>query len=107
MSFFGNEARRHPTSSLLCNHECMPVQIIRNEAPQEIQATLAAAIASAIGARKGLWEIDTTSSPDANAWDIEVIGPHNFYWARRFSAEDRDADVIAEAIRAAVVHQAA
>jgi hypothetical protein len=36
-----------------------------------------------------------------------VMGPANFHWARRFSAEDRDADVIAAAIRDAIYERAA
>jgi len=43
----------------------------------------------------------------ANAWDIEIFGPGNFHWARRFSGEDRDVDVISEAVHAAVLDQAA
>ncbi len=66
-----------------------------------------AGIFSAIGDRKGLWEVDITSELKANAWDIEIFGPNNFYWARRFSGKDRDADVISAAIRDAVIAQAA
>jgi len=85
----------------------MPVQIVRNEVPAGVQQSLAAGIFSAIGDRPGLWEVDITSELKANAWDIEVFGPNNFYWARRFSGLDRDAQVISEAIRNAVYEQAA
>lgn len=85
----------------------MPIQIVRNEVPQALQPQLAAGISAAIGRRKGLWEVDITSELEANAWDIEIIGPHNFHWARRFSGEDRDVDVISLAIRAAVPRRAA
>jgi hypothetical protein len=85
----------------------MPIQIVRNEVPQDLQKPVAKGIFSAIGNRDGLWEIDITSELEANAWDVEVFGPNNFHWARRFSGEDRDADVIAEAIRYAALDQAA
>jgi hypothetical protein len=68
---------------------------------------LAQGISSAIGRRSGLWEVDITSELQASAWDIEIFGPDNFYWARRFSGEDRDVEVISEAIRSAVLDQAA
>ena len=85
----------------------MAIQIVRNEVPQALQRHLATGISSAIGSRKGLWEVDITSELEANAWDVEVVGPDSFHWARRFSGEDRDIEVISEAIRAAVIHQAA
>jgi len=85
----------------------VPIQIVRNEVPQALQRSLATGISSAIGSRKGLWEVDIESELEANAWDVEIMGPHNFHWARRFSGEDRDAEVISEAVRAAVLEQAA
>jgi hypothetical protein len=85
----------------------VPIQIVRNEVPLALQRALAEGISSAIGSRKGLWEVDITSELEANAWDCEVAGPDNFHWARRFSGGDRDIDVISEAIRAAVIDQAA
>ena len=91
----------------LCSSENMPIEIVRNELPQHLQAAVAEGIFSAIGDREGLWEIDITSELKANAWDVEVMGPNNFHWARRFSGEDRDPDVIFEAIRSAVLDQAA
>ena len=85
----------------------MPIQIVRNEVPQALQKPLAAGISSAIGNRAGLWEVDIAAELEANAWDIEVFGPNKFYWARRFSGADRDVEVISEAIRSAVLEQAA
>jgi hypothetical protein len=81
--------------------------MIRNEVPQAFQKELTRGIFSAIGNRDGLWEVDITSELEANAWDIEIMGPDDFYWARRFSGEDRDAEVISAAIHAAVFDQAA
>jgi len=85
----------------------VPIQFVRNEVPQALQRHLVMGISSVIGGRKGNWEVDIASEPAASAWDVEVTGPRGFYWARRFSAEDRDVEVIAEAIRAALIDQAA
>jgi hypothetical protein len=85
----------------------MPIQIVRNEVPQPLQHRLVTGILTAIGPCEGLWEIDIAADLDANAWDVEITGPDKFYWARRFSGEDRDVDVISEAIRDAVASRAA
>jgi hypothetical protein len=85
----------------------MPIEIVRNEVPQAQQGPVARGIFSAIGNREGLWEIDITSELKAHAWDVEVFGPNSFHWARRFSGEDRDAEVIAAAIRDALLAEAA
>ena len=81
--------------------------MIRNEVPQAYQEQLTRGIFSAIGDREGLWEIDITSELEANAWDVEIMGPDDFYFARRFSGEDRDPEVISATIHAAVLDQAA
>jgi hypothetical protein len=83
------------------------IQIVRNEVPERLQKIVARGISSAIGDRHGLWEIDITSELQANAWDVEIMGPKNFHWARRFSGEDRDVQVISAAIRDAVRDRAA
>ncbi len=85
----------------------MPIEIIRNEVPQALQQGVAHAVIAAIGDRPGLWEIDITCELKASAWDLEIFGPRSFYWARRFSGKDRDADVIAQAIHTAVQARAA
>ena len=85
----------------------MPIQVVRNEVPSASQEELTRGIFSAIGSRDGLWEVDITCELEANAWDIEIMGPNDFYWARRFSGEDRDTEVISAAIHAAVLDQAA
>jgi hypothetical protein len=48
----------------------MALQVVRNEVPQELQRDLVTGISSAIGGRKGLWELDITSESEANAWDV-------------------------------------
>ena len=85
----------------------MAIEIVRNEVPERFQGPVRRGIFSAISNRPGLWEIDITNELEANAWDVEVFGPNNFHWARRFSGGDRDPDVISEAIRSAVWDQAA
>ena len=85
----------------------MAVQIKRNGLPIDVREAIVRTISSAIGDVKGVWQLDLTSEASANAWDVEVYGPQKFHWARRFSGEDRDADVIAEAVRDAVMGQAA
>jgi hypothetical protein len=72
-----------------------------------IRESIARGISSAIGDSDRIWQVDITSEAKANAWDVEVQGPNEFHWARRFSGEDRDAEVISEAIRSAVHDQAA
>ena len=85
----------------------MPVEIQRNELPPVLRDTVAEGIFSAIGDSHAIWQVALTSEPEANAWDVELRGPNKFYWSRRFSGGDRDADVISEAIRSAVLDQAA
>jgi hypothetical protein len=85
----------------------MSVQIVRNEVPQHVQQQLAKGISTAIGSQEGLWVVDITSESEANAWDVEVVGPDHFHWGRRFSGEDRDTEVIVEAIRQSVFDRAA
>jgi hypothetical protein len=85
----------------------MSIRIQRNELPPDVAGTVARGILSAIGDADGLWHVDIALEERANAWDIEVLGPNHFYWARRFSGEDRDAQVIAEAVRSAVLDRAA
>ena len=85
----------------------MPVEIQRNELPPLLRDTVAKGIFSAIGDSEGIWQVALTSEPEANAWDVELRGPKTFHWARRFSGGDRDADVISEAVRSAVLDQAA
>ena len=85
----------------------MPVVIQRNDLPPDLRESVVKEIVSAIGERKGIWLLDMTWEPPANAWDIEVFGPNRFHWSRRFSGEDRDAEVISEAVRSTVLDQAA
>jgi hypothetical protein len=85
----------------------MPVEIQRNELPPLLRDSVAKGIFSAMGDSQGIWQVGLTSEPEANAWDVEVRGPNSFQWSRRFSGGDRDADVISEAVRSAVLDQAA
>jgi len=85
----------------------MSVQIQRNDLPPDAREPVNSAVLSAIGEVEGVWLISMTAEPAANAWDIEVQGPNGFHWERRFSGGDRDADVISEAVRSAVLDRAA
>ena len=85
----------------------MPVEIKHNELPPLLRDTVVKGIFSAIGASQGIWQVELLSEPEANAWDVEVQGPNHFHWSRRFSGADRDADVIAAAVRSAALDQAA
>lgn len=85
----------------------MPIQIQRNEVPPGVRKAVAKGIFSAIGDKQGIWQVDITSEAKANAWDVEVQGPNEFHWARRFSGGDQDPEVISEAVRSAVLDQAA
>jgi hypothetical protein len=87
----------------------MSIRIQRNELPPGPAEAVAKGILSAIGDGEagGSWNVDITSEDRAYAWDVEVVGPNHFYWARRFSGEDRDAQVISAAVRSAVLDRAA
>jgi hypothetical protein len=85
----------------------MSVQIRKNETPVSERELVAKGILSAIGESQDLWQVEITLDSKNNAWDVEVQGPNEFHWARRFSGADRDAEVISEAVRSAILDQAA
>jgi hypothetical protein len=85
----------------------MSIQIVRNEVPPDTRTAVTRGIFSAIGDSAGLWRVEITAEEKANAWDVEIQGPNEFHWSRRFSGEDRDPDVIREAARSAVFDRAA
>jgi hypothetical protein len=102
-----NGIQPHQQWKAPCTEYLVPIQVVRNEVPQAFQAQLTRGIFSAIGSRGGLWEVDIISELEAKAWDVEITGPDDFYFARRFSGEDRDAEVISAAVHAALLDQAA
>ncbi len=81
----------------------MGIVVATNELPKMVRRPVAETIAWTLANADGDWEVSLTSDEANNAWDAEVMGPDHFHWARRFSGDDRDADVIAEALRAAVI----
>ena len=85
----------------------MSVHIQRNDLPADARESVSTGVLSVIGEVEGVWQISMTSEPAANAWDIEVQGPNEFHWERRFSGGDRDAEVISEAVRSAVLERVA
>jgi hypothetical protein len=80
----------------------MPIKVLTSELPRKVRRSVAGAIEAALAGAHGDWTAALTSDETNNAWDVEVDGPGEFHWARRFSAGDRDADVIAAAITSAI-----
>lgn len=79
----------------------MPIIVVTNELPRMIRRAVADTIVSALSHAEGDWRVSLLSDSANNAWDVEVTGPDKFHWERRFSGDDRDAEVITEAIRSA------
>lgn len=77
----------------------MPVKVITNDLPKRVRESVAHSIRKALSEAHGEWTASIRSDPRNNAWDVEVTGPRQAHWERRFSGDDRDAEVIAEAIR--------
>ena len=80
----------------------MPITVVTNELPRTIRRSVAETIVSVLGSAEGNWKVSLTSDQQNNAWDVEVSGPEKFHWTQRFSGADRDAEVIVEAMRAAL-----
>jgi hypothetical protein len=68
----------------------------------EVRQSVAEAVITAVGDREGDWEVSIAEDSANNAWDVEVDGPNQFYWSRRFSGEDRDNNVISAAVNDAI-----
>ena len=79
----------------------MRVKVFAEDLPKSIRVPVANAIQATLSENDGPWTVFITSDPRNNAWDVEVAGPQRAHWERRFSGEDRDGEVIAEAIRSA------
>jgi hypothetical protein len=79
----------------------MPIKVVTNELPQAIRRSVAETIVSMFSNAEDDWKVSLLSDSTNNAWDVEVTGPDIFHWERRFSGDDRDGEVIAEAIRSA------
>lgn len=80
----------------------MPITVVTNELPRTIRRAVAERIVSTLGSAEGDWKVSLTSDTQNSAWDVEVSGPDKFHWARRFSGDDRDMEVIVEAMRSAL-----
>jgi len=68
----------------------------------DVRQSVAEAVIAAVGDRQGDWEVSISDDPANNAWDVEVLGPNQLYWSRRFSGEDRDSSVISAAVNDAI-----
>ena len=77
----------------------MPIKVIATDLPKRLRESVAHSIQTALSEARGEWTASIKSDPRNNAWDVEVTGPRRVHWERRFSGDDRDADVISEAIR--------
>lgn len=80
----------------------MPIKVDTNHLPRQIRESVAHTIKKALSETHGEWTASITTDEPNNAWDVEVTGPRKAHWERRFSGDDRDAEVIAEAIRPAI-----
>ena len=80
----------------------MAVTVMTKELPQTTREIIAGKIRRRLSETKGNWMVSIRPDPRNNAWDVEVDGPRKSHWERRFSGEDRDGEVIAEAIRSGI-----
>jgi len=80
----------------------MAVTIMTKELPHTARENVAGKIRRSLSATKGDWMVSIRPDPRNNAWDVEVKGPQKSHWERRFSGEDRDGAVIAEAIKSGI-----
>ena len=77
----------------------MPIKVIADDLPRQIRESVTQTIQKALSQSHGDWTASIKSDARNHAWDVEITGPRKTHWERRFSGDDRDADVIAEAIR--------
>jgi len=80
----------------------MPFSIRAAELSPIEQHRLRRAMFSTVGDLFGDWIVFVSTDPLNNAWDVSLIGPERFHWERRFSGQDRDVEVITEAVRASL-----
>src|SRR5688572_7176383 len=80
----------------------MPITVLTKELPDTTREAVARKIRRTLSETKGDWMVSIRPDPRNNAWDVEVNGPRKSHWERRFSGDDRDGQVIAEAIRSGI-----
>ena len=80
----------------------MPVTVVTKELPSTTREAVAGKIRRRLSETKGDWMVSIKPDARNNAWDVEVSGPRKSHWERRFSGDDRDGEVIAEAIRSGI-----
>jgi hypothetical protein len=81
----------------------MAVKVFAKELPKSVRVSVAETIRTTLSEHEGAWTVFITPHARNNAWDVEVKGPLGVHWERRFSGNDRDGEVIAEAIRSATL----
>jgi hypothetical protein len=81
----------------------MAVKVFAQELPRNSRVSVAETIRTTLSENEGTWTVYITPDSRNNAWDVEVKGPLGSHWERRFSGDDRDGEVIAEAIRSATL----
>jgi hypothetical protein len=62
------------------------------------------AVFDAVDALPGEWFVVIREAPDSPAWDIEIIGPNNFFWRRNFFGpieQNEQGDFVRAAVRSA------
>ena len=63
------------------------------------------AVLDAIDDLPGEWFVEIWEAVDSPAWDIEIIGPNNFFWRRNFCGpveQDEQGDFVGATVRSAV-----
>lgn len=79
----------------------MPIRVVQSELPAGIRRSITETLADLLPDDEKEWTVALASDLKNNAWDVEVRGPR-FHWSRRFSGRDRDGDIVAEWLRAAL-----
>ena len=80
----------------------MAVDIYSDELSPRLKEAVDRQILSVFAGRPGRWKVNVVPDLMNQALDVIVWGPGTFYFERHFSKWDRAAQVIGEAVRAAL-----
>ena len=81
---------------------CLRVNSITNPSTRRI---IQQAVLDAVDDLPGEWYVVIREAADSPAWDIEIIGPNNFFWRRNFCGpveQDEQGDFVRATVRSAV-----